>query len=69
MKAIYFKNKKDNGVMCSCCGRKIIKGYTVGIRNVGEDCFDNIQFAIDRDIKKPSTIFGIQKMHIDWINA
>jgi hypothetical protein len=69
MKAVFFKNKKDNKVTCSCCGKKIMKGYTIGIRNVGEDCFVSISLVINMNITAPRTLLGIQKMHIDWIKA
>jgi hypothetical protein len=69
MNGTWFKNKNDSYVICSCCGKKIIKGYIVGTRNLGIDCYESIKCAKARDMNEPSKILGIQQMHIDWINA
>jgi hypothetical protein len=70
--AKYFKNLNGDRVPCSCCGKKIKKGYfTLGV-SVGEDCFDTIREIFKRNIEEGSSqakFFNIQQMHFDWIKS
>lgn len=67
----WFKNKKDDRVVCTCCGRKISKGYVVAGMNLGEDCYINIECILDRDIKQENEgmvrFFSLKPMHFQWI--
>lgn len=68
--AMHFKNKRDNGVKCSCCGRMIYKGYTMLGVNIGEDCYDSILTVFNQSIQpgtRMADFMGIKPMHFDWI--
>ena len=70
--AKWFKNKADCWVKCSCCGRKIRKGYTLLGVALGEDCYTNICYIFDHEIIEDTPKakgFGIQKMHFDWVKS
>ena len=71
-KSTYFKNKKDQTVLCSCCGKKIYKGYIVAGDNLGEDCFDDIYSVFQHEIKEGTSkanFFQIKQKHFDWIKS
>jgi hypothetical protein len=66
----YFKNKKDCKVVCSCCGRKISKGYIVNGMNLGENCYEHINTIFTQNVIEGTWQVGflqLQKMHFDWI--
>jgi hypothetical protein len=68
----YFHNKIDSKVKCTCCGKSIVKGYTVAGMNLGEDCHESIKNIFKREIAENSGMakaFNIQKMHFDWIRS
>jgi hypothetical protein len=69
-KVTYFKNKEDNKVVCTCCGKKIKKGYVAMGAYIGEDCESTIRIIFNRELNRTSGInkmLSVQSMHFDWI--
>lgn len=67
----WFKNKKDSKVLCSCCGKKIMKGYIVNGMNLGEDCYESINCIFTQNVDEDNAwkikFFSLQPMHFEWI--
>lgn len=68
----HFQNKVDSKVTCTCCGRPIKKGYAVAGMNLGEDCYETINYIFRHEIAENSwkaKSFKALKMHFDWIRS